>query len=133
MNDREICRAYNRAGNLRQKIRDLAEQHNTTVETIREVLRRNGYAPPVVPSAGSFPHASPVPAPEPIVSPTPRLSNSSLEKALHLIALVEEGRPLEKIAETLGLTFGQAMTLVARLCTYCEEYIAQSEIEGASS
>ena len=64
------------------------------------------YVPPVIPKP-SRPGAGPAPV-----------------SATRLVGLVEQGATAEEIAEELGVSYGQALTLVARLCVLCEEYIA---------
>jgi len=114
MNEKEICRAYNRAGNLREKIRELAARNDTTVEVIREILRRNGYAPPVM-------------VPGPIPASFWPGADAAMIKTSRLVSLVEQGASASEIAEEFGISYGQALTWVARLCVLCEEYITQAE------
>ena len=43
------------------------------------------------------------------------------------MALVEQGTSTIKLAKEFGVSYGQALTWVARLCVLCEEYIAAAE------
>lgn len=109
MTEKEIIRTYRSSPNLHQAIKDLAKSNRTTVDVIYEILRRHNYVPPVAlkPSLSS---AGPAPV-----------------SATRLVGLVEQGATAEEIAEELGVSYGQALTLVARLCVLCEEYIAVAE------
>ena len=106
MTEKEIVRAYRSSPNLHQAIKDLAKSNGTTVEAIYEILRRRNYVPPVIPKP-SRPGAGPAPV-----------------SATRLVGLVEQGATAEEIAEELGVSYGQALILVARLFVLCEEYIA---------
>lgn len=110
MSNREICQFYSQARDLRWAIRELAVKNGTTAENIRAILLRNGFAPPEMP-------------PAPSVTPWPG-ADTFLAKTARLIELVEQGIPVPRIAEELGISYGQALTWVARICTLCEEYIA---------
>lgn len=109
MTEKEIIRTYRSSPNLHQAIKDLAESNGTTVEAIYEILRRHNYVP-----TATLKPSRPDAAPAPI-------------SATRLIGLVEQVAPAEEIAEELGVSYGQALTLVARLCVLCEEYIATAD------
>lgn len=119
MSEQKICQAYSTAGDLRQGITALAKANGTTTDVIRDILIRNGYSPPVMPA--------PVRCVPALVPPEAALTNRGLERALRLMELAEQGTPAEKIAEEFGVSYGQALTWVARLCVICEEYIAAME------
>ncbi len=115
MTEQEICWSYSQARDLKQRIIALAKANNTTPEDIRDILHRNGYAPPEI-------------TPRP-VDPCPS-TVVDLTRSARLIELVEQGTTAEEIAEELGVSYGQALTWVARLCTLCEEYIVAAEGGG---
>lgn len=121
----EIVRSYCEAKKKKAQINILAARNRVTPREIQELLLAEG-----VLQAGEKPLSLPQKV-RPLVSPEPLLSNRSLEKAYLLLALVEKGASIEAIAEALEITFAQTMTLVAMLCTYCENYIAQAEKKGA--
>lgn len=107
MSSKEIVRVYRQTKDLRQAVIDLAQKNKTTPDVIQDILRRNGYAPPdVMPRPGA---------------------TVDLTRSTHLIELVEQGTPVPEIADALGVSYGQALTWVARLCCLCEEYIAAAE------
>lgn len=118
MTEKEIVRAYRSAQDLRQAVIDLAVRAKTTPDAIRDILHilhRNGYAPPEI-------------TPRPVV-PCPGVA-VDLPRTARLIELVEQGATAEEIAGEMGVSYGQALTWVARLCTLCEEYIAAAEGGG---
>lgn len=119
MNEQKICQAYSTAGDLRQRITALAKANGTTTDVIRDILIRNGYSPPAMPAPARCTPA--------LVPPKAALTNRGLERALRLMELAEQGTPAEKIAEEFGVSYGQALTWVARLCVLCEEYIAAAK------
>lgn len=120
MTHEEIIRNYRQAKNKKRQIQILADMNHTTKQAIRELLREAG-----VPL--------PAPGPQPPVSSGPPVSspqigtNTALTRSVHLIELVERGTSAAEIAEVLGVSYGQALTWVARLCVLCEEYIAATE------
>ena len=122
MTEREICRSYSQARDLKQRVISLAKANNTTPEAIREILRRNGYAPPVMAQE------------KPVEPPSHTLpaemwpgADGAMARTAKLVALVEQGTTVNKIAEEMGISYGQALTWVARICVLCEEYIAAAE------
>lgn len=122
MSEQKICEAYTTAGDLRQRITALAKANGTTTDVIRDILIRNGYSPLAMPEP-----VRRIPAFKPLVSPEPAITNHRLERAYRLMKLAEQGTPAEKIAEEFGVSYGQALTWVTRLCVLCEEYIAAAK------
>lgn len=115
MTEKAIVLAYRSAQDLHQAVIDLAQKNKTTPDAIRDILHRNGYAPPEITSRS--------------VAPCRGVA-VDLTLAARLIELVEQGTTVEEIAEELGVSYGQALTWVARLCVLCEEYIAAAEGGG---
>ena len=115
MTEKAIVLAYRSAQDLRQAVIDLAVRAKTTPDAIRDILHRNGYAPPEI-------------TPRPVV-PCPGVA-VDLPRTARLIELVEQGATAEEIAGEMGVSYGQALTWVARLCVLCEEYIAAAEGGG---
>ena len=54
MSEQKICQAYITAEDLRQRITTLAKANGTTTDVIRDILIRNGYAPPIVPAPAQY-------------------------------------------------------------------------------
>ncbi len=115
----EIVRSYREAKKKKAQINILADLNRVSPKEIQELLQEEGILQEKKPSI--------LETPKPLVTPEPRLSNHTLEQILQLMKLVEQGASIATIAHALGITFGQAMTLVALLCTYCENYIPQTE------
>lgn len=119
MTREEIVRDYREAKNQKKQIRILADRNRTTPQAIRELLREAGVA---LPAPGFQPPALPAP----VGIPRPGADITQI-RAARLIGLVEQGASAEEIADALGVSYGQALTWVARLCVICEEYIAAAE------
>lgn len=121
-----IIRSYREAKKKKAQINILADLNRVSPKEMRAYLQEEG----VLQEAEKKPPA--LDTPKPLVSPEPLLSKQAFERALRLIDLVEQGTSIETIAHTLGITFSRAMTLVAMLCIYCEDYIIQTEKRGTA-
>ncbi len=122
MTKEEIIRSYREAKNQRKQLRRLAELNDTTIQAIKTVLQEAG-----VPL--------PAPSPQKTISSVPAVDSwpgavVDLTRTARLIELVEQGATAEEIAGEMGVSYGQALTWVARLCVLCEEYIAAAEGGG---
>ena len=89
MTEKEIVRAYRSAQDLRQAVIDLAVRAKTTPDAIRDILHRNGYAPPEI-------------TPRPVV-PCPGVA-VDLPRTARLIELVEQGATAEEIVGEMGVS-----------------------------
>lgn len=122
----EIIRSYREAKKKKAQINILADLNRVSPKEMRAYLQEEGVLqavekkPPVLDT------------PKPLVSPEPLLSKQAFERALRLMKLVEQGASIGTIAHNLGVPFSRAMTLVAMLCTCCEDYISQAEEKEAA-